>query len=84
VKDTEKAPAQETYEGKVSTTRVNLGVGLQSIVAKNGRFLRLFAEVKYGAAVSYKSSNPILENTKAASQISVDFGIAVGIKKFHR
>ncbi len=78
------APPKESYEGQVSTTRVNLGLGLQSIVAKNGRFLRLFAEVKYGAAISYKASNPILEKTKAASQLSIDFGMAVGIKKFHR
>jgi hypothetical protein len=67
------------FDGKLTTTRINVGGGLQLNLQKKNYFVRLYAQAKYGVTVADKNNFIALENTKAGKQMSVDFGVSVGL-----
>ncbi len=76
----EEKPAESLpFNGKVSTSRIAVGAGLQCNLRKNNLFLRLFAEAKYGMGIGSKSSVVALEKTKVANQMGIDFGVSFGL-----
>ena len=73
-------PTSTEYAGKIITRRVNLGVGIRYHAVQGKHFLNLFAEVKQGLSIGTETTSPALIKTSSSSaQMSVDFGLAIGL-----
>ncbi len=76
---TNTSEAPESQTAKMTYTRVTTGFGAEASFFKNGRFLTLFGEAKYGIPIGVTTQNPGLNNTQMKNQMAVTFGVAFGI-----
>jgi len=68
-----------SYLGKMTINRATIGAGVECHIPGASKFVNLFAEVKYGIPLSTSTKDPLFENTKVSSQLTVNFGINFGL-----
>jgi len=77
--DAPSESGEQAFSERLVTNYVNVGAGLQVRLQKKQGFANLFAEVKYGVPVRTTSNGEALANTLSTNQMSVSFGIRLGI-----
>jgi hypothetical protein len=77
--DAPSESGEQAFSEKLVTNYVNVGAGLQVRLHKKQGFANLFAEVKYGVPISTTSNGEALANTQSINQMSVSFGIRLGL-----
>lgn len=77
-----KAGAREPYLGKITTSNVNLGFGVEYKLEAESEFIHFFAEGHTSYAVSAKAEIQPLSNTGIENNYALNIGVRFGKIKF--
>jgi len=73
--------SDEPYIGKIITSKVNLGAGLEYRLPGPKYFFNVFGEVKYGCQMGTNTNYARLKETTASNVLSMNIGVSIGYHK---
>jgi hypothetical protein len=69
---------EQSYLGRIVVTRASVGAGLQYRIPYQHSFLRLFAEARYGYALTHGTHESWFKHTSVSNQVAVSAGVCFG------
>jgi hypothetical protein len=73
--------SEAPYLGKIITVQASVGAGLEFSIKKDGHFVSIFSEVKYGKNVAPLNSTELFKNTTSGNQLTLNVGVGFGYHK---
>ncbi|HMP98491.1 MAG TPA: hypothetical protein PKC24_01840, partial [Cyclobacteriaceae bacterium] len=69
----------KNHVGDLKVLRTDIGAGVMLNISSKKLFTKLFAEAKYGTQSTSRTATQGLKNTWASDQITISFGVVVGL-----
>ena len=73
------AAEPESHSGILTSTQLVSGLGGEIVFRKNGHYLSMFGEMRYGLPIGTTTQNASMNETKIKNNMSLTFGLAFGL-----
>jgi hypothetical protein len=73
--------SEAPYLGKIITLQASIGAGFEFSIKKDGHFVSIFSEVKYGKNIAPLKATELFYHTASGNQLTVNVGVGFGYHK---
>lgn len=73
--------SEAPYLGRIVTLQASIGAGVEYSIKKEGHFVCIFTEVKYGKNVADLYTSKVFDGTRSGNQTTLNVGINFGYHK---